>query len=144
MGEVRVILVIIFLISLTTALHLQAWRGLREWLPRLTHRPGLATLLMILSLVLVHTAEVALFAVGYAWSVQWASMGSLEGNLTGGWWDYAYFSASVYTTMGFGDVVPIGPVRLMAGMESITGLLMIAWSGAFTYIQMQRFWGKPA
>ena len=144
MADVRVFLVILVLISLTTALHLQAWRALRHGLRHLAHRPGLATLMMIFSLVLVHTAEVALFAVGYGWSIQWANVGSLAGNLTGGWRDYAYFSASVYTTMGFGDVVPVGRVRLIAGMESITGLLMIAWSGSFTYLQMQRLWGKPA
>ncbi len=54
--------------------------------------------------------------------------------------DYIYFSATVYSTLGFGDLVPTGPVRFMAGAESVTGLLMITWSASFTYLEMVRYW----
>ena len=51
-----------------------------------------------------------------------------------------YFSGIVYSTVGFGDLAPVGPVRLMAVLESVTGLVMIAWSASFTFIHMQRDW----
>jgi hypothetical protein len=28
----------------------------------------------------------------------------------------------------------------MAGMESVTGLLLITWSASFTYLEMVRYW----
>jgi hypothetical protein len=31
-------------------------------------------------------------------------------------------------------------VRLIAGVEALTGLLMIAWSASFTYVAMEKFW----
>ena len=39
-----------------------------------------------------------------------------------------------------GDLVPTGPIRFMAGMESVTGLLLITWSASFTYLEMVRYW----
>jgi hypothetical protein len=54
--------------------------------------------------------------------------------------DFVYFSAMTYTTVGFGDAVPIGPIRFLAGMEGLTGLAMITWSASYTFIEMQRDW----
>jgi len=42
--------------------------------------------------------------------------------------------------LGFGDLTPVGPVRLLAGVEALNGLLLIGWSASFTYISMERFW----
>lgn len=52
-----------------------------------------------------------------------------------------YFSAETYTSLGYGDVVPGGALRLLAGMEALNGLLLIGWSASFIYIAMERFWG---
>lgn len=49
----------------------------------------------------------------------------------------------VYTTVGFGDLIPIGPIRLMAGVEALTGLVMITWSASYTFLEMQRDWPPP-
>lgn len=54
-----------------------------------------------------------------------------------------YFSAETYTSLGFGDLTPNGPVRLLAGVEALNGLLLIGWSASFTYLCMERFW-SPA
>ena len=43
-------------------------------------------------------------------------------------------------TLGLGDLSPVGTVRLLAGMESLTGLLLITWSASFTYLEMSRVW----
>ena len=42
---------------------------------------------------------------------------------------------------GFGDVYPVGQMRLLAGIEALTGLLMISWTASFTYLEMGRHWG---
>jgi hypothetical protein len=31
-------------------------------------------------------------------------------------------------------------VRFLAGLEGLTGLIMIAWTASFMYIEMQKFW----
>ena len=54
--------------------------------------------------------------------------------------DYFYFSATTYTTLGVGDVFVRGPIRVVSGIQSLTGLVMIAWSATFTYLHMERFW----
>jgi hypothetical protein len=56
--------------------------------------------------------------------------------------DQVYYSAVVYTTLGFGDVVPGGAIRFLTGVESVTGLVLITWSASFTFLEMQRYWGR--
>jgi hypothetical protein len=31
-------------------------------------------------------------------------------------------------------------VRVVSGLESLTGLLLITWSASFTYLEMSRLW----
>ena len=61
-------------------------------------------------------------------------------NLSGGFLDYLYFSTVSYTSLGLGDLYPVGPVRLLTGIESLNGLLLIAWSASFTYLVMEKRW----
>jgi hypothetical protein len=51
-------------------------------------------------------------------------------------------SAMTYTTVGFGDVVPVGAIRFVAGLEALTGLVMITWSASYTFLEMQRDWSR--
>jgi hypothetical protein len=41
-----------------------------------------------------------------------------------------------------GEIVPVGPIRFLTGMEAVGGLLLITWSASFTFIEMQRYWGR--
>jgi hypothetical protein len=44
-----------------------------------------------------------------------------------------YFSTTTYTTVGFGDVV-LGPGwRVLAGIEGLTGIILVGWSTAFVF-----------
>ena len=52
--------------------------------------------------------------------------------------DYVYFSAVVYTTLGFGDIVPTAGFRFLAGSEALVGLCLIAWSATATYANIRR------
>ncbi len=42
--------------------------------------------------------------------------------------------------MGFDAANPSGAIRLLAGTEALTGLVLIAWSASFTYLEMARHW----
>jgi hypothetical protein len=57
-----------------------------------------------------------------------------------GFLDSIYFSAVCYSTLGLGDVVPTGAIRFVAGVESLTGFVLITWSASFTFLEMERFW----
>lgn len=46
--------------------------------------------------------------------------------------------------VGYGDVVPSGELRLLAGVEALNGLLLIGWSASYTFIAMERFWKDGA
>jgi Ion channel len=42
-----------------------------------------------------------------------------------------YFSTVSFSTVGFGDVVPVEKWRLLGALEAINGFLMIGWSTAY-------------
>ena len=54
--------------------------------------------------------------------------------------DCVYYSFITYTSLGFGDIIPTDYLRFITGIEGLTGLLLIAWTASFVYVQMQRFW----
>lgn len=54
--------------------------------------------------------------------------------------DIFYFSGITYTTVGYGDIVLIGTGRTIAVIESVMGLVLIGWTTAFTYYEINRKW----
>jgi hypothetical protein len=99
-------------------------------------RVGLA----VLGAMLAHVAEILGFALGIQ-ALLLIGQGALKG-VVDGFLDIVYFSFNVYTTLGFGDIVPTGYLRLLIGVESVSGLVMIAWTASFSFMQMQRYWGR--
>ena len=94
-----------------------------------------------LKLLALHVAEIWCYGIGYYWMEQQPDMGFVHGpHGIGSLFDAIYFSATIYTTLGLGDLSPVGPIRLLTGMESVTGLLLITWSASFTYLEMSRVW----
>jgi hypothetical protein len=90
--------------------------------------------------LLMHLVEIALFALAFRLAVLHPDSGSIVGQHDGSVLDWLYFSAITYTTVGYGDVAPIGGLRLIAAIESLLGLVLIAWSASFTYLVMERYW----
>jgi len=97
---------------------------------------------MMIAIVVAHLVEVAIFAIGFYVVAEGFGAGSLEGSLTGNYRDYLYHSAVSYTSLGLGDVFPTGHLRLLTGVEALTGLLMITWSASFTYLEMTKSWNN--
>lgn len=46
-----------------------------------------------------------------------------QGSLPTHWVDYVYFSATTFTTLGYGDFIPCPQVRLFTSLEALLGLL---------------------
>lgn len=134
-----VILACCILLVASTVLHYEALRTLHVRLPRLRipHRTKL--LVVMAGAFLAHGAEILMFGTAMYVLILWGgagSLGSAKPSLT----NCMYLSAETYTSLGFGDLTPTGPVRLLAGTEALLGLLLIGWSASFTYIAMERFW----
>lgn len=118
------------LVIVTTAIHYEVLRGLSAGLPVLRIPSRGKLLLVIFAAFLAHAVEIVLYALAnYALDPRHVSFSTA-----------LYFSAETYTSLGYGDVVPTGDLRLLAGVEALNGLLLIGWSASYTYIAMERFW----
>jgi hypothetical protein len=93
----------------------------------------------IASVLALHVVEIWIFGV-IAWVLlHWPQFGSL-GPAAQHLFDVIYFSAVTFTTVGYGDLAPVGPIRFLSGTEALTGFVLITWSASFTYLEMERFW----
>jgi len=132
----------LFVVSCCVALHYEALVNCSRLLPKVTPHHRRRVLLTILVILVTHIVEIWLFALGYYVLTAQLGLGSFAGIALAGLPDYAYYSAMVYTTVGFGDIFPTGPIRFMTGMEALTGFVMITWSASFTFLEMQRDWPR--
>ena len=135
-----VILASIVLIAVTTAIHYEMLRYLSVLLGRLTIPSRTKLLVVMLATFIAHALEISVYGVALFLLVTYMGAGGLNGGGAVSILDTFYFSAETYTSLGFGDLTPSGPVRLLAGIEALNGLLLIGWSASFTYIAMERFW----
>jgi len=140
-----VIFVCLLLVVVTTVIHYEVLRGLSSGLPRLAIPGRSKLLIVILAAFVAHVLEIGLYGLTLFVMVRYVGAGSLSSPGGFSLVDCLYFSAETYTSVGFGDVVPTGPVRLLAGAEALNGLLLIGWSASYAYIAMERFWtaGNP-
>ena len=119
------------------------FEGLTWLSPRLSRVGGpkrRIVLYAVLSLILLHIAEIWLFGLAYHVLLLWPDTGKISGAISTNVFDHVYFSATVFTTVGFGDLSPAGPIRFLAGTEALTGFVLIGWSASFTYLEMERLW----
>ncbi len=94
---------------------------------------------MILCIMLLHIIEVWIFGIAYYLLLLQGQFGGFEGMAHVSLFDAIYFSATVFSTLGFGDIVPVGAIRFMTGTQSIAGLTLITWSASFTFLEMMSF-----
>jgi hypothetical protein len=132
------------LVVATTVLHYEVLRVMNAALPALGIPDRVKLVVVILGAFVAHMVEMAMYGAAIYVLVAWFDVGSLTGSASFSLATCMYFSAETYTSLGFGDVSPEGPVRLLAGVEALNGLLLIGWSASFTYISMERFWRGSA
>jgi hypothetical protein len=132
------------LVIASILIHYEVMRLTMTHLRELPVPPRMRVLGVVVALFAAHTAEVWLYGIGY-----WLLLGRMTpGGFGGeqmpagfaGFEECLYFSAVTYTSLGFGDLYPVGHFRLIAGVEALNGLLLIGWSASFAYIAMERFW----
>ncbi|MDX1516880.1 MAG: potassium channel family protein [Woeseiaceae bacterium] len=127
-------------VVLCVLVHYEGLRLLSDKLPTLKRHHRRRIILLILALLFMHVVEVWIFGIAYFGLLQFDGYGELLGVVPVNLFDYIYYSASVYTTVGFGDIYPVGAIRTMTGTEGITGLTMITWSASYTFVEMLKSW----
>ena len=83
------------------------------------------------AITLAHVVEAAAFAVGFWLGEEVLSLGSFDTAKAMSWMDYFYFSLVNFTTLGRGDITPMGHLRFIVGIEAFVGFLMITASGSY-------------
>lgn len=126
------------IVTICIAMHYEAL-ALLERMGRALKRHRWIVLLTMYGLFVTHIIQIWLFGMGYYVAEKWFGLGEIT-SPTGHWLDYVYYSADVYTTVGFGDVLPESGLRMLSSAESLAGFLLITWSASFTFLQMQRLW----
>lgn len=140
MGPIYAATIAAALVAATIVVHYEILRVASIRIPAMAIPPRSRILVVLAMAFLAHLAEICLYAIGFYLLAEQLGLGSLGGSLLGNGVDYFYFSVSSYTSLGLGDIYPQGPIRLVAGIEALNGLILIAWTASFTYLSMQRFW----
>ncbi len=128
------------LVATVVLIHYEVLRQLSIIIPDLPIRPRLRVLFGVFGALCGHVLEVWVFGLAYYLMNLDARFGTLQGNYNGSLMDSVYFSFSSYTSLGFGDIEPLGDIRFLAGLEALVGLLLITWSASFMFLEMTRYW----
>ena len=129
-------------VTICVVLHYEALRFLSQTVGEHVHK-RIGVLVVMLGLLLAHVLEIIVFAIGYMFMAYSAGLGRITGMENGDLIDYIYYSSVVYTTVGFGDLLPVGGTRMLSAAEGLAGLALITWSASFTFLAMKRFWPHP-
>ncbi len=128
------------LVALAVLIHFEALSLLSVLIPRLNVKHRFRVLFGVFGALFAHIAEIWLFAFAYFFKIRSGYFGTLEGDFNNSLMDCSYFSFSTYTSLGFGDIQPRGDLRFLAGLEALTGLVLIAWTASFVFLEMQKLW----
>lgn len=96
----------------------------------------------IFGVLCLHVIEIWILGVAIWGVLHYPNAGSVAGTQALGLLDAVYMSAITFTTVGFGDLAPVGPVRFLSGTTALTGFVLITWSASFTFLEMERFWRR--
>lgn len=129
------------------ALHYEMLNFISRLSPKLPIPRRRRVMVAMFGVLLTHIVEIYMFAIamyfvavnaeGAPLIANSARDVALAGSMFG---DAVYLSFTTFTSLGYGDVVPVGDMRILATVEVLTGLLTIAWSASFIYIEMTQLW----
>jgi hypothetical protein len=147
-GELVVVSVTAGVVSLVVVFHFEVIQLLNRYCParhprsRREFRNRPIILANMFALLIAHVVEIWLFGVAFWYLLDQNGLGAINGYAHLSLLDSVYFSAATYTTVGWGDLAASGHVRFLAGTEALVGFMMITWSASFSYLIMERTWGK--
>jgi hypothetical protein len=144
------LLINILVVAVCVLIHFEAINLLTNAIA--THKTSsrISILFSLFACFIAHVIEILIFAAAYFTYIDAGNFGHLINNElqdpqipgapVSSFIDCIYFSLTCYTSLGFGDLIPTGWMRFLAGIEALTGLLLIAWTASFMYLEMQKHW----
>jgi hypothetical protein len=141
-AQVLMLVVSALVTAVCIAIHYEVMSWSSRLLPRRRLRRRNRIVVLILAMLAGHIVEVWVFGLTYWGLDRWPALGQLSGPFEEGALDFIYFSVTAFTTLGFGDIVPTGAVRILTGTEALVGLGLITWSASLAFLEMQRDWGE--
>lgn len=93
-----------------------------KWLPFPALRLGAVMIATVAVLMGAHLCEIAI------WSLAYALVGAAPQGA-----DRLYFAFVNFTTLGYGDIVPVPNWRLLGPMTAMNGVLLFGWSTAVIF-----------
>jgi Ion channel len=139
---ITVFAVNLIVIGLAVMIHYEVMYRFTLLMPMMKIRHRFRIVLGVFVALSAHALEVWIFAYSFYKMHNSDGWGHLRGNFDGSLMDCVYFSFTTYTTLGTGDIEPIGDLRYLTGLESLTGLLLITWTASFLYLEMTRYWDQ--
>ena len=131
----------LLLVGAVVALQVQALLLISDHLPKFPFQHLFKVSLGLIGVIVAHVISIVLFGVViFGLAKTHPELGSLEGTGPKDLHDFIYFSFTTYTTVGYGDYVPVGPIRLISQIEALVGLVLIACSASYIFIIMQDYW----
>jgi hypothetical protein len=106
------------------------------WVARLAHRRAMSRQSLRLVAVMIATVSVLMaahIAEVVVWSLAYIMVGAAPPGA-----DFIYFAFVNYTTLGYGDVIPIERWQLLGPMTAMNGVLLFGWSTAVIYAVLRR------
>lgn len=137
---ITIIFLSFFLVACVTMMHFEGLTFTARYALRHSNLGRWHLILTIMLIMALHLSEICVFSVGIYFAHHVLHLGAFSGDREFALIDYFHFSAETFVTVGYGDLYPIGPLRILTGIESLTGVLLIAWSGAFSFFTVQRLW----
>lgn len=134
------VIITLALVGAAVVMHYEALERLNRLMPAWRLPARSRVLVLIIGIITLHTAEIWVFGIGIFLIAQLPQFGQISGVEVLKLLDAVYLSTTTYTSVGDYSLAPHGPMRLVLGSEALTGLVLIAWSASFTYLEMQRFW----
>lgn len=126
-GGMFVVTVVIHLTGLMTLIKLAHFHLTHARTPWLALDRVIAPTLLALGLFAVHSLEVM------AYAAMFKGVGA-----THTWEEAIYASAAAYSTAGLAGPAAAQHWRVVGGLESLNGMLLIGWSTAFLFQNLQR------
>lgn len=128
------------IVALSVLIHYEFLYRATTLLPKINIKHRFRIVMVVFIALIAHVVEIWLFAVAYFYMSKDEAWGSIQGNFDGSLMDSVYFSFTNFSTLGFGDIEPLGAIRFLVGMEALVGFVLITWSASFLYFEMQRYW----
>jgi hypothetical protein len=86
---------------------------------------------VLLPTVMIATVSVLMVAHAlevFVWSLAYAILGAVPAKA-----DFIYFAFVNYTTLGYGDIIPVARWQLLGPMTAMNGILLFGWSTAVIF-----------